>query len=106
MCGGCGSFDWSWQPIAGTGVIVSWITTHHGFLPGFAAPYHTVFVRIDEAADIVMPGSWFGDVVPHTGMRVRARFDDIAPDDSAQEDVEGTDIEGTVTLLGWTARED
>jgi uncharacterized OB-fold protein len=89
MCGDCGSFDWSWQPFAGHGTVHSWITTHHAFLPGFAAPYHTVFVQLDEQDDIVMPGTWFGDDLPRTGMAVQAHFDDIDQDD------------GRVTLLGW-----
>jgi uncharacterized OB-fold protein len=90
MCGDCGSFDWSWQPVSGDGEVVSWITTHHAFLPGFRAPYHTVFVRIAESDDIVMPGTWFGDGAPHTGMPVRAHFDDIAQGQGEH-----------VTLLGW-----
>ena len=93
MCGDCGSFEWSWQPVSGDGEVVSWITTHHAFLPGFHAPYHTVFVRIAESDDIVMPGTWFGDGPPHTGLAVRAHFDDI-------EQAEGA----RVTLLGWEPR--
>jgi len=94
MCGDCGSFDWSWQPVSGNGEVVSWITTHHAFLPGFEAPYHTVFVRIDESSDIVMPGTWFGAGPPHTGMLVRAHFDDIEPEGGER-----------VTLLGWQPTE-
>ena len=90
MCGECGSFEWSWQPVAGSGEVVSWITTHHAFLPGFEAPYHTVFVRLDEQDDIVMPGSWFGDEPPSTGMQVRVRFDDIVGEGDER-----------MTLLGW-----
>jgi uncharacterized protein len=90
MCGDCGSFESSWQPVSGNGVVVSWIRTHHAFLPGFRAPYETVFVRIDEADDIVLPGTWFGEGEPRTGQAVRARFDDI-------EQPEGE----RVTLLGW-----
>jgi uncharacterized OB-fold protein len=82
MCGECGSFGWSWQRVVPTGRVVSWITTHHGFLPGFPGPYHTVFVRLHLAEgstqdDVVMPGSWFGAEAPETGMTVRVHFDDI-----------------------------
>lgn len=95
ICGDCGSFDWSWHPVSGRGTVVSWITTHHAFLPGFDAPYHTVFVQIDESDDIVMPGTWFGDVAPRIGMAVHAHFDDIEqPDDQR------------TTLIGWTTQED
>jgi uncharacterized protein len=95
MCGECASFEWSWQPIVDTGTIVSHIRTHHAFLPGFEAPYNTVFVRLHLAEgadqdDIVMPGTWFGDVEPVTGMAVKAHFDDITPAEGDR-----------VTLLGW-----
>jgi uncharacterized OB-fold protein len=99
MCGECGSFEWSWQPVSGAGEIVSWIRTHHAFLPGFAAPYDTVFVRLDVDGgqdDIVMPGTWFGADEPAIGMRVQAHYDDIE-----REEQEG----GRVTLLGWEPQE-
>jgi uncharacterized OB-fold protein len=95
MCGECGSFDWSWQPVVPTGTVVSWITTHHAFLPGFSAPYHTVFVRLHLTEggtqdDLVMPGTWFGAVPPATGMTVTVHFDDIHVTD-------GDDV----ALVGW-----
>jgi uncharacterized protein len=95
MCGECGSFGWSWQPVLPTGEVVSWITTHHAFLPGFEAPYHTVFVRLHLAEgstqdDVIMPGSWFGPDPPATGMAVHAHFDDIS--------APGTE---PVALVGW-----
>ena len=95
LCGHCGSLEWSWQPVLHSGTVASWITTDHAFLPGFEAPYHTVFVRLDlmegsTQDDIVMPGSWFGSVAPFTGMAVVVRFDDIA--------VPGGD---PVALVGW-----
>lgn len=90
MCGECGSFSWSWQRVAGTGTVVSCIRTHHAFLPGFEAPYHTVFVSIDEQPDIVMPGSWHAVSAPAVGMRVQVFFDDIAVRES-----------DPVSLVGW-----
>ena len=99
MCGECGSLVWSWEEVLTTGVVVSWITTHHAFLPGFEAPYHTVFVRLHLAEgstqdDVVMPGSWFGERAPATGMVVEAHFDDIAPPGSEP-----------VALVGWKPHE-
>lgn len=87
LCGECGSLAWSWHLVPPTGTVVSWITTHHAFLPGFTAPYHTVFVALGVQDDIVMPGTWFGAHAPTTGMPVQAHFDDIAQD---------------VALLGWS----
>jgi uncharacterized OB-fold protein len=95
MCSECGSFAWSWQPVTGRGTVISCIRTHHAFLPGFAAPYHTVFVSIDEQADIVMPGTWHHDIAPTVGMRVQVHYDDVAVRDGAP-----------VTLVGWQPAED
>ncbi len=90
MCSACTSFAWSWQPAAGTGTVRAAIRTHHAFLPGFRAPYDTVFVSLDEQADIVMPGTWHAAPRPEVGMRVQVHFDDIA--------VGGAD---PVALVGW-----
>lgn len=92
MCGECGSFSWSWKPWAGRGTVISVIRTHHAFLPGFEAPYYTVFVSIDEQADIVMPGTWHATTAPAVGDRVEGFFDDVS-----QSAPEAT----PVTLLGW-----
>ena len=91
MCSACGSFDWSWQPASGLGTVVSCIRTHHAFLPGFRAPYFTVFVSADEQADIVMPGTWHSESPPEVGMRVRVHYDDV-PVPTGDD---------AVTLVGW-----
>lgn len=85
MCGECGSFAWSWQPVSGDGTVVSHIRTHHSFLPGIEAPYSTVFVALAEQDDVVLVGFWVGEEEPATGQAVRATF--VARDDE--------------TLLGW-----
>lgn len=74
MCGECGSFRWSWQPVSGRGTVVSHIRTHHSFLPGLEAPYMTVFVALAEQDDIVMPGFWRGQGEPSVGQEVAARL--------------------------------
>ena len=56
MCNRCYSFDWSWQPVAGTGTVVSFIRTHHPFLAYMKAPYYTVFVAVDEQPDRIPVG--------------------------------------------------
>lgn len=95
MCSECGSFTWSWQRVSDRGTVVSHIRTHHAFLPGFTAPYDTVFVSIDEQADIVMPGTWHSDEAPQVGMRVRVHYDDIV-----------TDGDEPVALAGWVPATD
>ena len=86
MCGACGSFEWSWEPVSGRGTVVSHIRTHHSFLPGIEAPYSTVFVSLEEQADLVLVGFWSGDGEPTTGQPVEHVYVD-------QEDGD--------TLLGW-----
>jgi len=87
ICGACGSFAWSWQPVSGRGVVVSHIRTHHSFLPGIEAPYTTVFVALEEQEDVVLPSFWLGDTEPGIGQSVTAAFVD-------QDDGD--------TLLGWS----
>ena len=86
ICGECGCFGWSWQPVSGGGVVVSHIRTHHSFLQDIEAPYTTVFVALDEQEDVVLPSFWLGDAEPAVGQRVTAAFVD-------QDDGD--------TLLGW-----
>ena len=75
--------------------MISCIRTHHAFLPGFEAPYFTVFVSIDEQADIVMPGTWHHADPPQVGLRVQVFFDDIDVREGAP-----------VTLVGWQPADD
>ena len=89
MCSECAGFNWSWQPVSPTGTVVSFIRTHHSFLPSMPAPYYTVFVSLDTQSDIVMPGSWHAESAPQVDMRVKVVFDDIEHDGS------------TVALVGW-----
>ena len=89
MCSECESFTSSWEPVAATGTIVSFICTHHSFLASMPAPYYTVFVSLDAQADIVMPGSWHAELAPLMEMRVKVVYDDIRQGDT------------TVALVGW-----
>lgn len=93
ICNRCASFDWSWEPAAGRGEIVSWIVNHHSFGPAFESPYVVVTVRLAEQHDLLMIGSFRGD--PDSlavGMAVSAVFDDAVDDDGAP-----------FTVLAWTA---
>ncbi len=87
LCGRCYSFDWAWERASGRGSIASWIVTHHAFLPGFAAPYAVLTIRLDEQEDLLMPGSFAGVADdPHlaVGARVRIGFDDLPGADPAR----------------------
>jgi uncharacterized OB-fold protein len=89
LCSECGSFESEWARATGTGTVVSFIRTHHSFLPTMPAPFYTVFVAVDEQRDIIMPGSWHAESPPAIDMQVQVFYDDIATDN------------GTVALVGW-----
>ena len=50
MCAQCGSPDFAWTPVRGTGSLYSWTITHQALHPAFAAdiPYIAALVELDE----------------------------------------------------------
>jgi uncharacterized OB-fold protein len=87
ICNRCGSFDHDWEPVSGRATVASWIVNHHAFSTDFTPPYAVVTVRLDEQDDVLVIGSFAGDLRQlHTGSRVIATFDDVADG---------------VTLLSW-----
>jgi uncharacterized OB-fold protein len=92
ICNRCSSFDWDWQPASGAATVASWVVTHHAFLPGFAAPYAVLTVRLAEQDDLLLIGGLAGS--PDD-----ARLAIDAPVQIAFDDVEGADP--ARTLLQW-----
>ena len=95
ICGRCRSFEWAWEAGTRQGKLVTWVTTHQPFVPGFDVPYHSVVVQLATNAgkrgDLLLPGIWCSRLVPTIGMDVSLTFVDL------------TSTEGTpFTLLGWT----
>jgi uncharacterized OB-fold protein len=74
ICSFCQSENLAWQAVNGTGEVHSWVVTHNVYSPAFArlVPYTTVLVRLDEQADILIPGRFRSDVELRQGLRVRA----------------------------------
>ena len=78
-CPSCTSFAHTWERLAGTGVIWSWVVAHPPLLPAFAAdaPYSVIVVELPEG--IRMLGRLFD--VPNEaireGMAVRVDFEDV-----------------------------
>lgn len=94
ICGRCSSFEWAWHEIEPTGLVNTWITTHHVFLPSYPTPYHSVLVRLDlgdgsDQGDILIPGRWEHHEPPRSGERVVGGFRDIRANDAV------------ATLLTW-----
>jgi uncharacterized OB-fold protein len=87
ICNRCASFDVEWAPISGRGTVAWWVVNHHPFSDDFTTPYAVVTVRLDEQDDVLVIGSYRGDVADiRAGLPVRAVFDDAA---------------SGVTLLSW-----
>jgi uncharacterized OB-fold protein len=82
ICNRCGSFEVEWKPISGRASIASWIVNHHPFSPAFEVPYTIAVCRLDEQADVLLPGVFRGD--PSTlevGFAVRAEISaDLVPE--------------------------
>jgi uncharacterized protein len=89
ICNRCTSFDMEWTPISGRGIVAWWVVNHHPFTDAFVTPYAVVTVRLEEHDDLLVIGSYPGDVATlRGGLPVRAIFDDVEPG---------------VTLLSWSA---
>lgn len=85
VCSHCFGEDCQFDTVAGTGEIFSWVVVHRSTLPHLTPflPYTLALVRLDEQADIYIPGRVIGEVAARRGMRVRAiaeKIDDEAGD--------------------------
>jgi len=67
MCAECGSWEWSWEPSSGRGVVFSWTVVARALHPAFQhdTPYAPVVVEMEE------------------GVRLLSRVEGVAPGDLA-----------------------
>lgn len=74
ICSFCQSDNLNWRTTPGTGEVHSWVVTHNIYGPGFAelVPYVTVLVRLDQQADLLLPGRFLSHAELRQGLRVRA----------------------------------
>lgn len=79
-CGRCGSWDTSWQPLTGTGRVVSWTVVGHPVHPAFPVPYTVLLVEPDGADGARLVGHLDGAPALHDGARVRVRWEQLAED--------------------------
>jgi uncharacterized OB-fold protein len=72
ICMNCQSDDLSWTEPSGTGEVHSWVVCHRAYssLPE-NLPYTIAMVRLDEGADLLVPGRLLDAEGIHQGMRVR-----------------------------------
>jgi uncharacterized OB-fold protein len=91
ICNRCASFEWEWVVPSGRGSVASWIVNHHRFSEAFESPYPVVTVRLEDQADLLLPGSFTGPMDRlRIGLGVVADFDD-AVDEAGRR----------FTLLTW-----
>jgi uncharacterized OB-fold protein len=89
ICSGCHGENLVWEKPKGTGEVYSWIVSHRAMGPDIPVPNTVVLVRLDEQADILIPGRLVStDVELRQGLRVRAAPEAITDD---------------VGRLNWTA---
>lgn len=80
ICSNCHGENFEWRAVAGTGEVFSWVITHQVYGPTLAAlvPYTVALVRLDEQADLLIPGRLVSDVDAHAGLRVHVVLEKVA----------------------------
>jgi uncharacterized OB-fold protein len=73
ICSGCHGDNMAWEAVKGTGEVYSWIVVHRSTIPDMMPylPYTLALVRLDEQADIYIPGRLVTDTQVHRGQRVQ-----------------------------------
>jgi len=81
ICSNCQSDDLTWSEPSGTGSIHSWVVCHRQYssLPE-RLPYTIAMVRLDEGADLLLPGRLLNPEGIHQGQRVRVAPQPLSPD--------------------------
>jgi uncharacterized OB-fold protein len=52
-CPQCLSTSWSWEPVAGTGRLLSWVTFHRAYFPTVPVPHDVAAVELDEGPILI-----------------------------------------------------
>lgn len=79
-CPPCGSGDFAWEPVAGTGEVYSFTVLHQVYHPGFAdeVPYAVVLVQLDEGVRMISNVVGVPASQVRIGQRVRVIFDPVS----------------------------
>lgn len=79
LCPDCGSGEWSWAPVRGTGTIYTFTVTHHRFHPAWAdqLPFVVATIELPEGVRMVsdLPPEDTADVA--IGAPVEVFFEDF-----------------------------
>jgi len=72
--------EWSWEPLAGTGKIASYVVMHQKYFPGFAdeVPYPVIEVELDEGVRLISNIVELGDRELAVGLPVEVVFSKVS----------------------------
>ena len=78
----CGSAQYTWTPIAGTGEVYTYTVVHRAPTPAYQAdaPYVIAHVTMDEGPRMISTLVGSDPAAVTIGMRVEIVFDDVTPD--------------------------
>lgn len=78
----CGSAEFTWTPIAGTGEVYTFTVVHRAPTPAYQAdaPYVIAHVTMDEGPRMISNLVGCDPASVHVGMPVEITFDDVTPD--------------------------
>lgn len=77
-CHVCGSFEPTWQDVAPTGTVYSFIVVTHQVNPAFPVPHTVLLIELDERPGVRMMGHLDGRPEIAIGQRVTATFEELA----------------------------
>lgn len=81
-CPVCSSAEWTWRPIAGRGVVISWTRFHKRYFPSLPTPYLCVSIALEEGPLLI--GNLIGvSRDPVMGEAVRIVYEDCRSGDDA-----------------------
>jgi uncharacterized OB-fold protein len=73
-CEQCGGLDLEWQPVAGTGELVTWATFEHRYFDELELPYETILVELSEGPLFISNPLDFTRLDMGPGQRVKVDF--------------------------------
>lgn len=88
-CPSCNSETWTWEPLSGTGILLSWVTFTKTYFPSVPAPYTVTAVQTAEGPILLADTT----AEPHTltiGDPMVLRYYEATDEDSQP-----------LTLYGW-----
>lgn len=88
-CPSCISETWTWEPLAGTGTLLSWVTFNKTYFPSVPAPYTVVAVQTAEGP-ILLANTTTDPQTLTIGKRMVLRYYEAIDENSEP-----------LTLYGW-----